>query len=140
MPMSAAIRDDHNLPFLPLAGRSRFYSCVKDDERLVMQFRLFRKGELLFQRGPEPHWWLTGPLFCAVSVSGFNPVGRHSWSEVRGGESAREREKYRVTSDRKRRSGKNFRADGDSLVGVCAGVAVGRTHGERQEAVGREGR
>jgi hypothetical protein len=58
--LSAAIRDDHNLPFLPLLGRSRFFSCVKDDECLTMQFRLFRKGEFLFQRGPEPHWWLTG--------------------------------------------------------------------------------
>jgi hypothetical protein len=58
--LGAAIRDDHNLSFLPVPGRSRFYSCVKDDERLMMQFKLFRKGEFLFQRGPEPHWWLTG--------------------------------------------------------------------------------
>ena len=58
--LGAAIRDDHDLPFLPVAGRSRFYNCVSDAELLTMQFRLYRKGHFLFQRGPEPHWWLTG--------------------------------------------------------------------------------
>ncbi len=58
--LSAAIRDDHNLPFLPVDGRSRFFNCVSDAERLTMQSRLYRNGDFLFQRGPEKHWWLTG--------------------------------------------------------------------------------
>jgi len=58
--LSPAIRDDHNLLFLPVPGRNRFFSAPKDSERLIMHFRLYRDGELLIERGPEPHWWLNG--------------------------------------------------------------------------------
>lgn len=39
---------------------SKFFDCANDDELLNMSFTLNRKGEPLFQRGPEDHWWLTG--------------------------------------------------------------------------------
>jgi uncharacterized protein DUF4474 len=39
---------------------SRFFDCVKDNERLEMSFVLFRKGVEIFRRGPKVHWWLTG--------------------------------------------------------------------------------
>lgn len=37
-----------------------FFDCAGDDERLVMSLTLRRGGEVLFTRGPEAHWWLTG--------------------------------------------------------------------------------
>lgn len=37
-----------------------FFDCPSDDELLVMSSTLYRNGEKLFCRGPEPHWWLTG--------------------------------------------------------------------------------
>jgi len=47
-----------------LADRVHFFWCATNPERLVMQFKLFRKSgggeELLFERFPERHWWLTG--------------------------------------------------------------------------------
>ena len=58
--LSPAIRDDHNMLFLPLFGRDRFYSAPQDSERLIIHFRLYRDGHLLLERGPEPHWWLNG--------------------------------------------------------------------------------
>jgi len=43
-----------------IADKVHFFWCATNPERLIMQFELFRDGKLLFQRGPEPHWWLTG--------------------------------------------------------------------------------
>jgi Domain of unknown function (DUF4474) len=37
-----------------------FYDCAADGDRLNMSLTLHRDGEVLFTRGPEPHWWLTG--------------------------------------------------------------------------------
>jgi hypothetical protein len=37
-----------------------FFDCARDDELLVLASTLYRNGEKLFCRGPEPHWWLTG--------------------------------------------------------------------------------
>jgi hypothetical protein len=37
-----------------------FFDCAKDDELLVMSSTLYKNGQLLFFRGPEKHWWLTG--------------------------------------------------------------------------------
>ena len=37
-----------------------FYSCASDADELWMWFRLNRKNTVLFERGPERHWWLTG--------------------------------------------------------------------------------
>lgn len=39
---------------------SRFYKCVNQDEYLQIALRLRRDGTVLLERGPEPHWWLTG--------------------------------------------------------------------------------
>ncbi len=45
----------------PDAGeRFRFYHSAHDGERLVMSYTMYRNGQELFRRGPEPHWWLTG--------------------------------------------------------------------------------
>lgn len=43
-----------------IADKVHFYWCATNPERLTMQFKLFRDDKLLFQRGPERHWWLTG--------------------------------------------------------------------------------
>jgi hypothetical protein len=37
-----------------------FFDCAKDDELLVMASTLYKNGQVLFFRGPEKHWWLTG--------------------------------------------------------------------------------
>jgi Domain of unknown function (DUF4474) len=37
-----------------------FYDCAADDDRLMLSATLHRDGQVLFTRGPEPHWWLTG--------------------------------------------------------------------------------
>jgi hypothetical protein len=42
------------------ASHNLFFDCAKDHERLVMSSTLYKNGELLFFRGPEKHWWLTG--------------------------------------------------------------------------------
>lgn len=45
---------------------SDFYDCVNDDEMIVMGFKLYKnrndgKGwQLLFERTPQTHWWITG--------------------------------------------------------------------------------
>ncbi len=38
----------------------QFFACVPASEQLVIQYTLKRNGVVLFQRGPESHWWLTG--------------------------------------------------------------------------------
>lgn len=43
--------------------QSRFvehYDCVGDGDMLVMSMRMFKGEELLFERAPERHWWMTG--------------------------------------------------------------------------------
>lgn len=42
------------------ASHDRFFDCASDDDLLVMSSTLYRKGQKLFCRGPERHWWLTG--------------------------------------------------------------------------------
>jgi len=37
-----------------------FFDCASDKELLEMSFTLNRRGQKLFSRGPEKHWWLTG--------------------------------------------------------------------------------
>jgi hypothetical protein len=37
-----------------------FFDCAMDNELLVMSSTLYKNGQLLFFRGPEKHWWLTG--------------------------------------------------------------------------------
>lgn len=38
----------------------KHYDCVKDSDRLPMTITLSHKGENLFMRDMEDHWWLTG--------------------------------------------------------------------------------
>jgi hypothetical protein len=42
--------------------RATMYACASDQEIawLNLSFALKRNGQLLFRRGPRPHWWLTG--------------------------------------------------------------------------------
>lgn len=37
-----------------------FYNCASDADRLELSATLRRNGTVLFTRGPEMHWWLTG--------------------------------------------------------------------------------
>ena len=37
-----------------------FYDCAADEDRLELSATLHREDEVLFTRGPEVHWWLTG--------------------------------------------------------------------------------
>jgi len=50
----------YNATLGAIADRARFFRCATNPERLTMQFKLFRDDQLLFERGPERHWWLTG--------------------------------------------------------------------------------
>jgi len=43
-----------------------FYDCVSDEERLPMQFILFKNGKMILRR-TAVHWWLTG--FCVGMYS-----------------------------------------------------------------------
>lgn len=36
------------------------YDCADDEELIEMQFDFYNQNELVFSRGPEKHWWLTG--------------------------------------------------------------------------------
>lgn len=44
----------------PNPSHNLFFDCAKDNELLVMSSTLYRNGQMLFFRGPERHWWLTG--------------------------------------------------------------------------------
>ncbi|WP_298901584.1 DUF4474 domain-containing protein [uncultured Psychroserpens sp.] len=44
----------------PNPNHNLFYNCVGNDEMLDMHFSLYRDNELLFTRGQEKDWWLTG--------------------------------------------------------------------------------
>src|SRR5215208_2317492 len=37
-----------------------FYDCASNDDKLMLQSTLKKDGQVLFTRGPELHWWLTG--------------------------------------------------------------------------------
>ena len=41
-------------------SHNMFFDCASDNELLEMSFTLYRRGQALFSRGPEKHWWLTG--------------------------------------------------------------------------------
>lgn len=44
-----------------LQPQSRFYQCARrPQDMLRMTSTLYRNGQMLLQRGPEAHWWLTG--------------------------------------------------------------------------------
>jgi hypothetical protein len=44
----------------PTPTHNMFFDCASDSELLEMSFTLKRRGQKLFSRGPEKHWWLTG--------------------------------------------------------------------------------
>jgi Domain of unknown function (DUF4474) len=48
-------------------SHNQFFDCASNDELLVMSSTLYRNGEKLFSRGPEPHWWLTGFMWGVLS-------------------------------------------------------------------------
>jgi hypothetical protein len=43
-----------------VASHNLYYDCAGDSDRLELKATLRRSGEVLFTRGPELHWWLTG--------------------------------------------------------------------------------
>ena len=47
------------------------YDCVTDEEMLTMAFDFYNMDELVFTRGPEKHWWLTGFKFLHVGIPQF---------------------------------------------------------------------
>ena len=47
------------------------YDCVTDEEMLTMAFDFYNMDELVFTRGPEKHWWLTGFKFLHIGVPQF---------------------------------------------------------------------
>ena len=49
----------------------KHYDCVTDEEMLTMAFDFYNMDELVFTRGPEKHWWLTGFKFLHVGVPSF---------------------------------------------------------------------
>lgn len=49
----------------------KHYDCVTDEEMLEMSFDFYNMGELVFTRGPEKHWWLTGFKFLHVGIPSF---------------------------------------------------------------------
>lgn len=44
----------------PQSRRIAHYDCVGDEDMLVMSMRVFKGEDLLFERAPERHWWMTG--------------------------------------------------------------------------------
>ena len=40
-----------------------FYNCASDDEMMLMTMEIYHNDDLLLQRGPMKHWWLTGFKF-----------------------------------------------------------------------------
>ena len=43
-----------------IPSHNLFYDCAADPDMLELSATLYRDGEEIFTRGPEPHWWLTG--------------------------------------------------------------------------------
>jgi hypothetical protein len=50
----------HAPPNGKIGDQMRFFSCASGSDLLNMQFELSQGDKLLFKRGPERHWWLTG--------------------------------------------------------------------------------
>ncbi len=48
--------------------RGFHYDCVTDEEMLTMKMDFYNMDELVFTRGPEKHWWLTGFKIFNVGV------------------------------------------------------------------------
>lgn len=44
------------------------YDCADDEDLITMQFDFYNQNELVFSRGPEKHWWLTGFKVFHVGV------------------------------------------------------------------------
>ena len=44
------------------------YDCADDEDLIEMQFKFYNQDELVFSRGPEKHWWLTGFKVFHVGV------------------------------------------------------------------------
>ena len=49
----------------------KHFDCVTDEEMLEMAFDFYNMDELVFTRGPEKHWWLTGFKFLHVGIPSF---------------------------------------------------------------------
>lgn len=49
----------------------KHFDCVTDEEMLEMSFDFYNMDELVFTRGPEKHWWLTGFKFLHVGIPTF---------------------------------------------------------------------
>lgn len=49
----------------------KHFDCVTDEEMLTMSFDFYNMDELVFTRGPEKHWWLTGFKFLHVGIPQF---------------------------------------------------------------------
>ncbi len=46
----------------------KHFDCVTDEEMLTMAFDFYNMDELVFTRGPEKHWWLTGFKFLHIGI------------------------------------------------------------------------
>lgn len=84
-----------------------FFECVKDEERLRMSYRLFRKGRPIILR-EQLHWWLTGfdvgqfsnPKRLSMEIRLEFPNRRMLGAFVRGLEEAGyQREEYRIVQN-----------------------------------------
>ncbi|WP_210492456.1 DUF4474 domain-containing protein [Patulibacter sp. SYSU D01012] len=51
-----------------LPAHSLFYDCAGDGDLLELSATLRRDGQVLFTRGPERHWWLTGFRWGVLST------------------------------------------------------------------------
>ncbi|MBR3810610.1 MAG: DUF4474 domain-containing protein [Clostridia bacterium] len=49
----------------------KHFDCVTDEEMLEVSFDFYNMDELVFTRGPEKHWWLTGFKFLHVGIPSF---------------------------------------------------------------------
>jgi hypothetical protein len=52
--------------------RSKLYDTVPDEEMLQMSYRLMDAKDVLFERGPKNHWWLTGFEWGAYTSTPHN--------------------------------------------------------------------
>lgn len=44
------------------------YDCVTEEEFVTMGFKLYNQNQLLFERKPEAHWWMTGFKIMNIGV------------------------------------------------------------------------
>jgi UDP-2,3-diacylglucosamine pyrophosphatase LpxH len=54
----------------PNPSHNLFFDSASDSELLSMSSTLYRKGQKVFSRGPERHWWLTGFKWGLLSEPG----------------------------------------------------------------------